>query len=94
MKIAKDSNEALQIAEQYTNEPHGKINFKCNEVCCDIVCKCGNTTHVDAEYMYHVKCPHCGSIYLCSTYIELIEVNNVVETEEFGDWIVEPEKNL
>lgn len=40
----------------------------------DINCKCGELTHVDGEFCYHVKCGNCGTVYFCNGHIELIEL--------------------
>ena len=40
----------------------------------DIHCICGELTHIDAEFAYHVECGNCGKVYFCNGHIELIEV--------------------
>jgi len=40
----------------------------------DIHCKCGHHSHIDAEFAYHVRCPKCGTFYMCNGHIELIEI--------------------
>lgn len=74
MKKAKTTDEAWNIQEQYKDHPHGWIGWKGTTVCMDIICKCGEMSHVDAEFMYHVKCPSCGTVYFCNGHIELIEI--------------------
>lgn len=73
-KIAKDSEEAWKLQENYKDKPHGWIQWKGTEVCMDVYCKCGKMMHVDAMFVYNVECPYCGTVYMCSGFIELIEV--------------------
>ena len=40
----------------------------------DVECKCGEHSHVDQDFAYHVKCPYCGTVYMCNGHIELIEI--------------------
>lgn len=74
MKKAKTTQEAWDIQEQYKDQPHGWIQWKGTDVCMDFQCKCGESSHVDANFMYHVKCPHCNTVYFCNGHIELIEL--------------------
>ena len=57
-KKAKNTDEAWKIQETYGTQPHGWIQWKGTNVCMDIHCKCGMLTHIDADFAYHVKCPH------------------------------------
>ncbi len=74
MKKAKTKKDAWDIQERYIDKPHGWIQWKGTDVCMDIHCACGEMSHVDATFAYHVKCPHCGRIYFCNGNIELIEL--------------------
>lgn len=74
MKKAKTSEEAWEIQETYEGKPHGWVQWKGTEVCMDVHCKCGAHIHIDADFAYHVKCPHCGTVYMCNGHIELIEI--------------------
>jgi hypothetical protein len=51
--------------------PHGWIQWKGTNVCMDIHCSCGESTHIDAEFLYHVKCGACGRVYECDGHITL-----------------------
>ena len=73
-KKAKNTDEAFSIQEQYEGKPHGFIKWKGTAVCADIYCKCGHSSHIDASFAYHVKCPNCGTVYQCNGHIELIEL--------------------
>ena len=86
---AKNSDEANKIQERYIDKPHGWIQWKGTDVCMDIHCKCGYMSHVDDLFAYHVKCPNCGTVYLCNGHIQLIEIE-----EEPGHCIVFPELNI
>lgn len=50
------------------------IQWEGTDVCMDLHCKCGETPHVDADFMYHVKCPSCGTVYFRNGHIEHIEL--------------------
>ena len=86
---AKNSHEANKIQERYIDKPHGWIQWKGTDVCMDIHCKCGYMSHVDDLFAYHVKCPNCGTVYLCNGHIQLIEIE-----EEPEHCIVFPELNI
>ena len=73
-KKAINADEAYKIQEQYDGKPHGWIQWKGTNVCMDIYCKCGLHSHIDADFAYHVKCPKCGTVYMCNAHIEFIEL--------------------
>ena len=73
-KKAKTSKDAWKIQEMYEGKPHGWVQWKGTNVCMDIHCKCGETSHIDADFAYHVKCPNCGTVFMCNGHIELIEL--------------------
>lgn len=66
-------------------EPHGWIQWKGTDVCMDVKCACGEHTHIDEEFCYHIKCGKCGRVYECDGHIRLIELDfepeNTKETE-------------
>jgi hypothetical protein len=55
--------------------PSAFIQWKGTDVCMDCFCLCGRGFHVDAEFAYAVKCPHCGRTYEMSAMIEMREVS-------------------
>jgi hypothetical protein len=73
-KKAKNSEMAWEIQETYDRQPHGWVQWKGTDVCMDVHCKCGHTSHLDAICAYTVKCPACGTVYMCNGHIELIEL--------------------
>ena len=73
-KKAKDKDEAWLLQERFIGQPHGWIQWKGTSVCMDVHCKCGKLLHIDAEFTYHIKCPHCNTAYFCNGHIELIEL--------------------
>lgn len=68
------SLEEEVISFSRSEDPHGWIQWKGTDVCIDIHCKCGEISHYDGEFMYHVKCPECKTIYEASGFVKLIEV--------------------
>ena len=85
-KKAINSEEAEKIEEKYEGIPRGFIQWKGTEVCMDIHCKCGNSSHIDDDFAYHVKCPKCNTVYRCNPNIELIEIE-----EEPTQCVIYPE---
>ena len=73
-KKAKDTDAAWELQEMYTGKPHGWVQWKGTDVCMDVHCKCGEHTHIDANFAYHVKCGKCGTVYACNGHIEFIEL--------------------
>ncbi len=88
-KKALNADEARKIQEDYKGKPHGWVQWKGTDVCMDIHCKCGHYSHIDAYFAYHVKCPSCGTVYMCNGHIELIEIEqepeNCVITPELDE---------
>jgi phage FluMu protein Com len=54
-------------------DPHGWIQWKGTDVCMDIHCKCGEHSHIDAEFVYFIQCPKCKTIYEVNGHVQLIE---------------------
>ena len=75
-KVAETEKIAWDIQETFKNKPHGWIQWKGTDVCMDLNCKCGELSHIDAEFAYNVQCPFCGTVYFCNGHIELIEVTS------------------
>lgn len=73
-KKAKNIDDALQMQERYDNKPHGWVQWKGTDVCMDVNCKCGYFGHIDATFACFVKCPKCGTVYMCNGHIEFIEL--------------------
>lgn len=88
MKIATSTDEAWNIQETMEGQPHGWIQWKGTDVCMDVWCECGELSHIDAEFLYYVKCPYCGSVYFCNGHVEFIKM----EGEDFGIESREAEK--
>ncbi len=74
IKKAKNKDEAWEIQEKREGEPHAWIQWKGTNVCMDVSCICGEQSHIDAEFVYNVKCPSCKRVYFCNGHIELIEL--------------------
>lgn len=90
-KKAKNKDEAWNLQEMYKDHPHAWIQWKGTNVCMDVRCKCGEPSHIDADFAYYVKCPKCKTVYMCNGHIELIEVeeepDHCVVTDEY--WVEE-----
>lgn len=68
-------HEVWKQQENYEGKPHGWIQWKGTDVCMDIHCKCGKSSHIDETFVYNVKCPYCGRVYFCNGHIELTEIH-------------------
>lgn len=73
--------------------PNAWIQWKGTEVCMDVYCSCGEQFHVDAEFAYYVKCPHCGQHYECDGHVTLHPIP-AEEIEATRDKICEPIEGL
>jgi len=73
-KKAKTADEAWKIQNFYNGKPHGWIQWKGTNVCMDIHCKCGESSHIDASFAYFFKCNHCNTVYMLNGHIEMIEL--------------------
>ena len=82
MKV-KNEEEAWKVQEKFKDQPHGWIQWKGTDVCMDIHCECGKSSHVDNEFMYYVRCPYCKKIYFCNGHIQLIEIES---PDNFQEW--------
>lgn len=49
----------------YEEKPESRafIQWKGTDVCMDIFCSCGTSSHLDGFFAYYVQCPKCGQIY-------------------------------
>ena len=71
-KQATTTEEAWNLQNTREGEPHCWIQWKGTNVCMDFYCECGEQSHVDADFTYHIKCPACSRVYFCNGHIELI----------------------
>jgi hypothetical protein len=61
--------------------PCGWVQWKGTNVCMDVHCVCGELTHVDADFLYHVRCCVCGRAYWVNGHVELVPLTPE-ETEQ------------
>lgn len=54
--------------------PHIWVQWKGTDACADVHCACGAHLHVDADFMYYIKCPHCQRVWEVGTHVPLYEV--------------------
>jgi len=89
--------ELLEAAnmERTMKRPFAGIQWKGTDVCMDVHCDCGEEYHVDGDFVYFVKCGHCGRTFYCGSRIELIEMaceqESCVATGEV--WAVNEERD-
>ena len=44
--------------------PFGWVQWKGTDVCLDIHCECGELTHFDGDFCYHIACGKCGKVFM------------------------------
>ena len=64
-----------KVAFDTEKDAHAWVQWKGTDVCLDVRCACGFLGHIDADFVYYVKCPRCQKTYECNGHIELIEVD-------------------
>ena len=47
------------------------ILWKVTDVCMDFWCECGEHHHVNAEFVYSIKCGGCGAVYAMPSAVVL-----------------------
>lgn len=70
-----DPDDLSPTQKAIAEGPHAWMQMKGTDLCADIRCACGQVSHVDGEFVYAVKCPHCGAVYTIGTNVELIPGN-------------------
>ena len=58
------------------------IQWKGTEVCIDIRCPCGETSHFDGGFAYYLRCPSCGAIYEMGTQVKMRRLASDEEAPE------------
>jgi hypothetical protein len=59
----------------FADKPHVWIQWKGTDVCCDILCSCGNASHYDGYFLYFFRCP-CGKVWEVGTFVSIYEVTD------------------
>lgn len=54
--------------------PSSYAQWKGTALCADIYCRCGYHSHIDAGFVYFVRCPKCRRVFMLSPHVRLIEV--------------------
>ena len=80
MKVAKSSVEAWRVQESFVDEPHAWLQWKGTDACLDFYCECGEHTHFDGMFAYHLQCGKCGSVYFLNGHIEIIKLEEKPES--------------
>lgn len=57
--------------KQQAQSPHGWIQWKGTNVCMEVYCQCGAHTHIDADFLYKLRCSACGQVYEVDPRIRL-----------------------
>ena len=52
-------------------EPYAWIQWKGTDVCMDIHCVCGQSSHLDCDFAYEIQCPHCQRFYAPNGHVRL-----------------------
>lgn len=68
-------------------EPRTFIQWKGTDVCIDVHCTCGHSSHWDRDFLYALKCPECARIWHLGTQIQMVELS-AEEAAVFGGFEV------
>jgi hypothetical protein len=68
----------------FAGKPHAWIQWKGTDVCADIHCSCGYSSHFDGDFMYFIVCPGCLKVWEVGTHVTLYESDR-----EIGDACVQ-----
>lgn len=60
------------LREHADGEPYGFVQWKGTNVCVDLHCSCGAHLHADADFLYAVRCPHCGQAWELEPFVRLL----------------------
>lgn len=63
--------QAARDAERPKGEAHNFIQWKGTQVCMDLWCSCGGSSHLDADFAYNVRCPYCGQVWNMGWSVEM-----------------------
>ncbi|MAL39225.1 MAG: hypothetical protein CMO04_05000 [Thalassospira sp.] len=58
---------------KHGSETECHIQWKGTDLCADFRCECGETHHIDAMFVYAIKCT-CGSVWQMPHTVKLIKV--------------------
>ena len=73
LKLKSLDNDIVSFDRK--KDPHGAVQWKGTDVCIDIHCACGESSHYDGDFMYFFKCPYCGRVYEVNGHVELIPID-------------------
>ena len=54
-----------------TEKPNVYMQWKGIDLCCDLRCSCGSSSHFDGFFAYSIECPSCGAVWDMPDEIEL-----------------------
>ena len=60
----------------FNNTPEGAavfIQWKGTDLCADFTCECGESYHIDAMFVYAIKCT-CGLTYEMPSHVTLLKI--------------------
>lgn len=60
--------------EKWKGTPHGRIQWKGTDVCIDVLCVCGDSSHIDADFFYNFECSSCHRKYAVDSHVALVEL--------------------
>lgn len=56
--------------------PRNFIQWKGTQVCLDFHCTCGNSPHIDDEFVYAIRCGNCGKVWSMGTEVQVTELTD------------------
>lgn len=73
--MSKTWYELIYDNDNPRSEAGGWIQWKGTDVCVDLHCICGETGHIDGDFVYSIQCAKCGRKYATGQNIKLIELD-------------------
>jgi hypothetical protein len=55
------------------------VQWKGTDLCADFYCECGAHFHIDAEFVYAIKCSACGATYRVPSTLTLTRIEEGAE---------------
>ena len=71
------------LGQQKMKTPNLWINFIVTDLCADLHCACGASTHIDGEFTHELICKECGLVYRVPSFIPL-DAARIGEKENEG----------
>lgn len=62
--------------------PHAYIQWQGTDACMDFNCICGESGHIDSDFLFHVQCVACKRMYEVECFVNLLEITSPESIKE------------